>query len=1184
MSKRKLRWIDGNLWLILIALAIALVGGATLLETRTDFSGFASRRVSALLAHRISRLDGYMQKVSSSEGWADLKDLPSDMVVYRYEKDSLTAWYNQFSLDNDDISRRTYIPRFTRLRYSLESPLADVGEKPQLLNLGPKWYIVKAMGPEECRVIGGLEIKNELDRRTRNGVSRILNVSDRFSLYPITFSGGEEIKVQGTPLLKLIQENDNVIPLMPGAWVAWFAVFLLVAAILSYLSNHRTIIDMHKGIAGFSAIALVFLLACRGIQSTSDMFSPTVYAGGKVLYSLAAVLMVNLWILLMVTCVYMARVPIARKLLRGRPGVRLWVYTSLALIAIGAILYYIAYSLTSLIMDSNIMVGLYRFEGSSVYALYVYLSYFGLLLALVLLLQMLCPVAYKLWAVRYDLFSVRWKTALSIISAVCLLGVISVVGFRKEEITVGNWSNRLAIERNLRSELKLRRIEAALASDPLVSSLVPVDKDFRITISHISEEYLSLLSQEYDINLYMFRDSEPKQELLNYFMQRVSGGIAIADSSRFIYSRAPNGTARYTALFAFDGPEGRVARLIIGIDSKSERESTGYSAILGSSVSGNVAIPHRYSYAKYLSGNLTSYSGEYPYPTVFSGALKKILEDSGGGNASVDGYVHFITGISDEEVVVISRRSIGFTHYMVQGFLIVILAYFCLSIPKFRRRRRSAFEKNYYKSRINTVIFLSLTMTLVAMAVVSVTFVYKRNESNVKALMTTKISTIQSIVASRAKYFEGAGDFDRQDITGALENTSSYTNSDISLYSTEGKVVKSTCPDVFERLVIGTRINADAYRAIMSLNKRYYIHKEKFAGHSYYAMYAPVINERGRKVAIICSPYTDAAMEFKNEAAFHAIFIITLFFILMFITRSLTIRIVDKLFYPLIEMGRKMNATRKKGLEYISYDREDEISSLVKSYNLMVHDLAESSKQMAAVERDKAWSEMARQVAHEIKNPLTPIKLQIQRIILLRNKNAPGWEKKLDTIIPVILDSIDNLSDTANEFSTFAKLYSETPVPINLDTLAGEQASLFGDRDNLTVKYIGLSGAIALGPKPQITRVFVNLIANAVQAIENKQKEDEEAGVEPTAGKVMISVRKGTDEGLYEVAVEDNGPGVREENMGRLFTPNFTTKSSGTGLGLAICKNIIERCGGRITYSRSFLLGGACFTFTIPKA
>ena len=181
------------------------------------------------------------------------------------------------------------------------------------------------------------------------------------------------------------------------------------------------------------------------------------------------------------------------------------------------------------------------------------------------------------------------------------------------------------------------------------------------------------------------------------------------------------------------------------------------------------------------------------------------------------------------------------------------------------------------------------------------------------------------------------------------------------------------------------------------------------------------------------------------------------------------------------------------------------------------------------------------------------------------------------------IDSIDSLTDTANEFSTFAKLYSEEPVDIDLYRLIADQVALFDDKDNIDIEFIGLKDAVVSGPKPQLTRVIVNLLTNAVQAVENQQHEEVGSGKDATRGRINVSLRNSSREGFYDIVVEDNGPGVRDENRARLFTPNFTTKSGGTGLGLAICKNILERCGGEIFYSRAFTLGGASFTVRFPK-
>ena len=373
-------------------------------------------------------------------------------------------------------------------------------------------------------------------------------------------------------------------------------------------------------------------------------------------------------------------------------------------------------------------------------------------------------------------------------------------------------------------------------------------------------------------------------------------------------------------------------------------------------------------------------------------------------------------------------------------------------------------------------------------------------------------------------------------------------------------------------MVLGSRLNETAYYHIMYLSEGNYIQREKYGTRWIYTMYAPVMGADGNILAIFSSPYMERSYDFQLDAATHTISIVIVFFILLLLSLALISYVVDRTFRPISEMSRKMEAGGVDRLEFISYDRQDEISSLVQSYNRMVTDLTASTKALAQAERDKAWSEMARNVAHEIKNPLTPMRLQIQRIQRLKANGDPSWQTKFDDMATILLDHIDVLTETANQFSDFAKLYSEEPVEIKLNELLRDEVDMYDTRPGVKFEYLGLPEVTVKGPRPQLVRVFVNILNNAVQACEGVQ-----------GAKVLVSLRNGTDPGYYEIVFEDNGPGVGEENLSKLFTPKFTTKSSGSGLGLSICKSILERCGASIAYSRSFTLGGACFTIRYPK-
>ena len=347
------------------------------------------------------------------------------------------------------------------------------------------------------------------------------------------------------------------------------------------------------------------------------------------------------------------------------------------------------------------------------------------------------------------------------------------------------------------------------------------------------------------------------------------------------------------------------------------------------------------------------------------------------------------------------------------------------------------------------------------------------------------------------------------------------------------------------------------------------VNKENIAELSYHSLYAPIINAEGKLIAIVNIPYFARSAGMSELSPIIASIINIYILLLLAAVLGGTI-ISNSISRPLAEISRNMQRVDISGhAEHINYRNDDELGVLVGSYNKMVDDLEESTKRLAQSEREQAWSEMARQIAHEIKNPLTPMRLSIQHLIRLKQRGVEGWEDKFEDVAGSIMEQIDILSNTASEFSSFAKFYYEENTVFNLYNLITEQKILFDTRDNIKILFNReYEEALVFARKGQIIRVVVNLLSNAIQALESVGR-----------GYVRISLMQ--KDGSYIVSIEDNGPGVKDEDISKLFKPNFTTKSSGTGLGLAISRNIIEQSGGTIWYSRSEL-GGADFSFSLP--
>ena len=1147
-------------------------------------------KTESKLAARMEILDTYIRKALETEegSWPEIGKLPDDMVIYRYVNDSLQSWSNQFAVLNDDISSKLVFQRMSNMMDRIVSPLSEIEETVSYRTIGPIWYVTKSVsGTRNDRIIAGLEVKNTLIdgiRTNENGVNKALKLPNIYSIQPLGYNGGADVSIDGVPLFKVLCETIVPYGFFDNSVLKWISLILFALATILLLASRRTIKVFMGVLASLGVMAVVSFVWAQKMNESMDLFSPTIYADGQYLNSLGVLILTNSFITMLCICLYLIRdrfVALARAD-RERTRTKMAAY-GLAILTTGICIFaYTHITLKSLIMNSNISLELYRWNDNIRYTALVYLSYTGLLFCLLLHIQALRPVVKRFFGISYNILS-RWGILLfALICAFYFTCTSSTLGFRKEVDRVTVWANRLAVDRNLALEIQLRSVEESIANDQLLSALSMLENTAGMLQNRISDNYLSRIRQDNSITVHVYKeDDKTGTENFNTITR---SGTPISEGSRFFFLTDGNGRSTYAGTFFFWNKEHGLVRMLLMVEPNSNREDRGYYSILGRfSKPGEINIPSFYSYAKYIDDRLVSYKGNFPYPTVsfVSGNSRLASEDS--HVLRMKDNVHFVNMVSENEVIVISRKQRSATAYFTSFSYLFLMIYAILFLFVRQENKKQIFKKNFFRKRINTILFTSSLLILASMAVISVLFVYKRNEANMYDLMSTKINTIQALMETRVRQASSWQDLLHPDMISSLENIGNTTKSDITLYTPEGKVFHSTNPEVFEKQILGSRINEDAYKNIRYMHQRFFIHREKITDYRYWMLYAPVFNDNRQMIGIISTPYTDRNYDFRREAFSHAALLINLFLLLLIASLLLSTRELNRIFSPLVEMGKKMDKTDIHNPEYIIYKREDEISTIVDAYNRMQEDLAASTKMLASAERDKAWSEMARQVAHEIKNPLTPIKLEIQRLIRLKQKGNPAWEEKFDKVADVVLEHIDILTDTANEFSTFAKLYSEEPVLINLDKILKEQLLIFDNKENVKISYIGLEDAYVMAPKPQLIRVFVNLITNAIQAVEIHQKELMENEGEFISGKIFIGLRNSTKDGYYDIVFDDNGAGVKEENLDKLFTPNFTTKTGGTGLGLAISRNIITKCEGEISYRKSYALGGASFTVTLPK-
>ncbi|MBQ8100640.1 MAG: HAMP domain-containing histidine kinase [Paludibacteraceae bacterium] len=385
----------------------------------------------------------------------------------------------------------------------------------------------------------------------------------------------------------------------------------------------------------------------------------------------------------------------------------------------------------------------------------------------------------------------------------------------------------------------------------------------------------------------------------------------------------------------------------------------------------------------------------------------------------------------------------------------------------------------------------------------------------------------------------------------------SYTyETDIHVYDMQGNLVGSSAPLLFEKGLISRHIAPEPFfskKADMLLH-------ERIGDLEYLAAYTGFYNGNYVQIGYIAVPLFLSSEEVEAEAENflakllppYLIVLLLAFLINFFFSRGLT--------QPLSELSERMRHFRigQPG-NRISYDRNDEMGQLVTRYNEMVEELERSSEKLARSEREGAWRTMARQIAHEINNPLTPMKLTIQQLQRARRMgDEERFNEYFDKSTTLLIEQIDNLSRIAQSFSQFAKMPEVVTSEVDIAQRLFSVISLFRQNSGqVPIRYIGAQeGVCALADSEQIGQVFNNLIKNALQAIEGRE-----------GGDIIVMLKQ--DGQTVEVSVSDNGCGIPPDIQDKVFRPNFTTKNTGMGLGLAISKNIVEGSAGTITFETS---------------
>ncbi|MCB0735868.1 MAG: GHKL domain-containing protein, partial [Bacteroidetes bacterium] len=421
-------------------------------------------------------------------------------------------------------------------------------------------------------------------------------------------------------------------------------------------------------------------------------------------------------------------------------------------------------------------------------------------------------------------------------------------------------------------------------------------------------------------------------------------------------------------------------------------------------------------------------------------------------------------------------------------------------------------------------------------------------------------TTISNKLKKISKQFNNNVNSDYQDFVTQL---SVLFESDIDIFNQHGKLLYSTQQSLYNQGILAPILHGDVKHQLIdqrSQNQLLLLNQQ--VGTLPFLSAYSLVNSNNEPL-ILHLGYFSKERELNQEIQEFTVRLFNIYLLSIIVLSIVSSLIIRYITGPLQIIQKQLQNTSLNSNAQIEWTSKDELGQLVKAYNEMTNKLAQNAKELSESKQQEAWREMAQQVAHEIKNPLTPMKLNVQQLQRAWKDQHPKLPEIFNKVTNVIIGQVESLSRIASEFSSFAKMPTPKPEEFNLIQLCEDLANLYSHEAEILYNPNNQS-ILVYADKEHISRAINNIIKNGIQAV-------------PVSKTAKINMQVAEKEHAVVVSITDNGIGIAPEMQNELFKPRFSTKSSGMGLGLAITKKSIEQANGKIWFETKVGTGTTFF-------
>lgn len=759
-------------------------------------------------------------------------------------------------------------------------------------------------------------------------------------------------------------------------------------------------------------------------------------------------------------------------------------------------------------------------------------------------------------------------------------GAFGIYYFGKQE-RIGNqfrFASEFLIDRDDFGEFLLQESAAKIANDVFIQNRLASPFLSRDAIRQkIRQIFLPGYFNKYDVEIFLF--SAAGEPLDNRSPSTFSQLIGAFDQDAY--------RTEYTGVYFVNSPTNVVAqRYLVNIPVKKNGFTSGHivlalglKRVIPESVYPELLVDNRskqiyrtqdLSYALFSKDGILYSSGVFNYEQQFDRAWLGNPELHTRGFFAA-GYDHIAQEDENGRVAVVSSlqppqayRLGNFSFLMVLGLAITLVFLLFQGVANYWRG-----DKLYFSARIQLFLNLAffLPLIIVSVSTLSLTNRFSQNQLNEEYL--NKARSFGDEVATQLNEFIDHQDENTVSFDNRLTDLAKLTGLDANVYNRGGLLMATTQPQIFENDMISPYINPSALRKI-NRGENALIETEQVGGLEYFVSYASLkAPSSGELLGIVGIPFFRSGISLEKVQANIFINILNIFTVIFMALVLMSYFVSKWLTFPLTFITQSLRKTSLTKINQpLVWKADDEIGLMVREYNQMLFKLSESKAELEQTQRERAWREIAQQVAHEIKNPLTPMKLTLQQMERAMKAGTNSMEKT-EKAIGSLLTQVDTLNEIASSFSSFARMPEPVIQQLELVSLIKRIVDLHSQSGELNVQ-TSSKELYVMGDEQLLGRTFSNIILNAFQAT-----------VPGHSTTVNILIERNGQ--ACRIVFADNGKGIEAAIAERIFVPYFTTKKSGSGLGLAIAKQAIEHMRGRIWFETT-PRKGTTFFIELPVA